>query len=159
MTFTNVSQTFIRRSLDWWYKKTEEEEAVSQWISSFRSLDSVDGPALPGLVGSVMCFWHTVPPGWVGSEESPWCSHPPACWQPDRHSSSQTPLWDSHYLTDMVYKRRLEFTIDTSVLFSWCVACVRVCACTPSASHLHAGTARLQRPEWRGRTDSPQWLA
>lgn len=93
---------------------------------------------------------HTVPPGWVDLEESPWRSHPPAWWQPDLHSSSQTPLWDSHYLTDMVYKYRLEFTSDTGVLFMLGLVCGnRTAVCMHSVCAL---TFMLEQHGCRGQS-------
>lgn len=49
----------------------------------------------------VLIWLHTVPPGWGGWEENPWQSLPPAGWQTDLHSWSQTPLWDSRFLTNL----------------------------------------------------------
>lgn len=50
----------------------------------------------------VFIWPHTVPPSWVGWEESPWHNLPPAGWQTELHSSSQTPEQDLCFLTEHI---------------------------------------------------------
>lgn len=62
-----------------------------------------------------LVLWHypdvfirprSVPAQWAGWGESPWRTLPPAGWQPDLHSESQTPEWDSHSLIEITHTHR-----------------------------------------------------